>query len=397
MAESGPKVLVLAWDDESDEDSLSGMPWNMRRALELAGCQVTVGQVGAFHRTSEEFRAKWRRWRRMRGMKTLARNTAYRVLPQMTRGRLDRVSRDAARAADEVVRASSADVVFGPGMSMPIGFMKTDRPILYASDATAALVCHMYDDFRKRGRAYRNAFMELETAALARADRTVLASDWTRRSAIEDHHADPDRVSVVPMGANVEVATGTTVEVPASPPTPDDLGLLLVAADPIRKRIDLCVEIMRELRGRGWRATLHYVGPPHPATRVDGVEWAGRLSLKDPEDRKVHRSLLHRCHVGIMPSTAEMFGIAPIESAAYGRPSIVSDAGGLPTVVLDGETGRVVPVDAPVSDWADAVVDVVQDPARYASISTQAHRRFDSVLNWGAWGRTVRGLIEAMI
>ena len=215
--------------------------------------------------------------------------------------------------------------------------------------------------------------------------------------AIEDHHADPDRVSVVPMGANVEVSAGATVEIPASPPTSDDLGLLLVAADPVRKRLDLCAEIMRELRRRGWRATLHYVGPPHPATRLDGVEWAGRLSLKDSKDREVHQSLLHRCHLGIMPSTAEMFGIAPIESAAYGRPSIVSDAGGLPTVVLDGETGRVVPVDAPIADWADAVVDLVQDPERYASISTQAHRRYETVLNWGAWGRTVRGLIEAMV
>ena len=92
-----------------------------------------------------------------------------------------------------------------------------------------------------------------------------------------------------------------------------------------------------------------------------------------------------------------MFGIAPIESAVYGRPSVVSDSGGLPTVVLDGETGRVVPVDSPVEVWTDAILDLVESPERYAQVSTRSHRRYEEVLNWTAWGRTIRGLIEEVV
>jgi len=397
VAESGPRVLVLAWDDESDPNALSGMPWNMRQALESAGCRVVLGGIGTLQRTPAELRAMWRGWQRMRRLKTLARNTTEKMFPRIATGKLRHAAQAAARAADEEVARHSPDVVFGPCMSMPIGFMESDVPILYASDATAALICRTYDTFRDRGAAYRAAFIELETTTLARADRTVVASESTRQSAIQDHHADPEKVRVVPMGANVDNSLGEAVAIPASAPDRKGLDLLLVAADPERKRLDLCLRTVRELRRRGWHASLRYIGPNHPATGEPEVEWAGKLSLAASEDRKVHQRLLRECHLGIMPSTAEMFGIAPIESAAFGRPSLVSDTGGLPTVVLDGETGRVVPVDAPVEAWADAVLDMVEDPDRYQQLSRQAHRRYEDVLNWGAWGRTARGIIEEIV
>ena len=42
----GPRVLVLGWSDSLGEAALSGMPFHMRRGLELAGCDVVVGRIG---------------------------------------------------------------------------------------------------------------------------------------------------------------------------------------------------------------------------------------------------------------------------------------------------------------------------------------------------------------
>ena len=92
-----------------------------------------------------------------------------------------------------------------------------------------------------------------------------------------------------------------------------------------------------------------------------------------------------------------MFGIAPVESAAFGRPSVVSDVGGLPTVVQDGVTGRVVPTQGSEVIWSDAIEAMVSRPDRYAEFSGSAHRRHEKELNWDAWGRSVRGLIEEVI
>ena len=89
-----------------------------------------------------------------------------------------------------------------------------------------------------------------------------------------------------------------------------------------------------------------------------------------------------------------MYGIAPIESAAFGRPSIVSAVGGLTTVVQDGVTGRCLPVDAAVSEWADAIEAMVVPADRYRAYSAAALSRFEDELNWGAWGRRVKRLID---
>ena len=395
----GPRILVLGWEDALDESSLSGMPWNMREALARAGCSVDVVSVGILNKRAVPG-IPWRAVRGsslLRGIRVGIQGVYEDLRPSHVMRVMEKNAVETAKQADEAVRRCSPDVVFGPCMSRPIGFMETGTPIVYASDATATLLLDSYDTYRRRGSGWRDASLAFETAALARADRIVMASERTRRSAIEDHQADPDRVSVVPMGANVSIPEDQVVRIPADPPTEDDLKLLLVAADPERKRLGLCIKVARELRSRGWHATLNYVGPHRSTCSDEVVQWAGQLSLGNPEDRKIHHRLLRDSHVGILPSRAEMFGIAPVESAAFGRPSVVSDVGGLPTVVKDGVTGRLVPNGSPEKIWCDAIEAMICKPDRYAEFSRNAYRRHEEELNWSAWGQTVRGLIEQVL
>ncbi|MCP4835017.1 MAG: glycosyltransferase family 4 protein, partial [Phycisphaera sp.] len=151
------------------------------------------------------------------------------------------------------------------------------------------------------------------------------------------------------------------------------------------------------LEERGWRTRLHYIGPRHAICNRSVVEWAGPLNHGVEADRKRHREILRCAHLAILPSTSEMYGIAPIESAAFGRPSIVSAVGGLTTVVKDGVTGRCLPVETPVSGWADAIESMIIPAERYRAYSAAALHRYQQELNWGAWGRRVRGLVEELI
>ena len=372
------------------------MPWNMRQALGRAGCVIEVAEIGLLGAGSPSGVAIGRS-RVLRNLRDGVRGVYENLLPIRVRNALEKKAVDAARRADEAILRSSPDIVFGPCMSWPIGFMETSTPILYASDATATLLLETYEVHQARGSGWRRACLDFETAALGRADRIAVSSVWTRRSAIEDHGVDPAKISVVPMGANVEIAEGERIEIPAGSPTTGDLRLLLVAADPERKQLHLCIEIIDELRARGWNAKLHYIGPERPACGHEAVEWAGALRLGDPEDRARHRELLRACHLAILPSRAEMFGISPIESAGFGRPAVVSDVGGLPTVVKDGVTGRVVPVESPSAIWCDAIEAMVSRSGRYAEFSRHAFDRCAGELNWDAWGRTVRGLAEELV
>ena len=117
----------------------------------------------------------------------------------------------------------------------------------------------------------------------------------------------------------------------------------------------------------------------------------------EASDRDRHRDILRRAHLAILPSVSEMYGIAPIESAAFGRPAVVSAVGGLTTVVEDGVTGRCLPVDTPVSGWADAIESMVAPPERYRACSAAAFHRYQKELNWNAWGSRVKALVEELV
>ena len=394
----GPRVLALGWGDALGEEALSGMPWNMREGLRRAGCRITLVSIGNLRNPRmSNVGGLTRRFGPLRRCRTGLQGLYGKTFGSRVRRNMERDAIEAARVADRAVDEHAPDVVFGPCMSRPIGYMQTQRPIVYASDATASLLVKNYEGYRKKGSAWRHAAIGFETAALARADRIAVASERVRQSAIEDHDASPHRVFVVPMGSNFSIPEGEIVDVPAEPPSTDDLRLLLVAADPERKRLNLCVGVVRELQRRGWNARLNYVGPFRRICKDRLVEWSGQLRLGDPGDRKTHIRLLRESHVGILPSKAEMFGIAPIESAAFGRPSVVSDAGGLPTVVTDGVTGRVVSGDSSEDVWCDAIEAMIHRPERYAEFSRCAHDRHETELNWDAWGQRVRGLIDQVV
>ncbi len=200
------------------------------------------------------------------------------------------------------------------------------------------------------------------------------------------------------MGAHVTPDNPASIHAPARPPTRDDCQLLIVAADPIRKRVDLAIAATEQLRSRSINATLHIVGPPtEKGTRSKATQTYGRLHLSDPQHRKLHQRLLRDCHLQLLPSLGEAFGIAPIESAHFARPSIVSGVGGLPFVVQHNRTGLVIDRDAAPSAWADAIESLIADPDTYRAMSTATLKRARAQLNWDAWGRSVTQIIRQTI
>jgi glycosyltransferase involved in cell wall biosynthesis len=199
------------------------------------------------------------------------------------------------------------------------------------------------------------------------------------------------------MGAHV-VPEQSDRPLRPDPPSPNEVELVCVAADPVRKRLDFCIDVAEELASRGLRVRLNQVGPPTTrARRSSVVHRAGVLRLSDPEDRRRHAELLRRSHLLLLPSAGEMFGIAPCEAAHFGRPSLVSDAGGLPTAVLHEQTGIVLPLAAPATRYADEIEKLCRDPARYRRLSEAALLRARTELNWDAWGRRVGSIVEEVM
>lgn len=385
-----------------DPNHLSGMPFHMARALRGQGIEIV--ELCEHPRTPEKpplparvirrARREWKRrtppaWRRFLD-DAMPKATRQRLLASVRR-RSENMQSQLDTLTAQGVRL---DAVFGCCISSVLYELRTQIPIVYFSDATSYLICGTYRGLKERGQEHIESLHHVEHISTARARIAAYASPAAHGSAINDLSIPADRARVVPMGANVTPDDPASITAPASPPTRDDCQLLIVAADPVRKRVDLAVEAAECLRARGINTTLHIVGPGTKRSNTSpAAKPHGRLKLSDARARAIHRQLLRDCHLQLLPSLGEAFGIAPVESAHFARPSIVSGVGGLPFVVQHDQTGIVIDRDASASAWADAVESLIDNATRYQAMSTAALERARSELNWDAWGRSVAGII----
>jgi hypothetical protein len=394
------RVGFLSPCNPHDPTGFSGVAHSAWKGLESAGLDLVDLGGRTFRDVSSEFTHHSNG-----GVRSLSRlkkrvREKWQKLEQRIQSPWDysRVKNHARRVSEKTqtaVDAEEVDVLFSVCVNTMLYGLETDVPIVYASDTTANLINQSYTKFANRSAAYHRACEEIDRAGLHKCSIFAPSSLCTAADATEHYGMDPRQVRVVELGANV-IPNGIPIHPDA--PSKDSIELVLVAADPIRKRLSLCMDVATELNQRGWNVTLNYVGPNvREAVGHPLVNWAGRLQLDDPSDRKKHMELLQRSHWMLLPSLAEAFGIAPCEAAHFGRPSVVTDVGGLGTVVKDGETGSVLPLDAPATAYADAIEKYSIHDGTYLAMCDAALSRARTTLNWESWGSRMRQILIEVI
>lgn len=399
------KVGFLSLSDSSDPEPVSGMPHSMRRALKTQGCQT-------FPFFPDENRRRWHHRARshmssfvspplkdvLKRLLGLAPAAPLTSMPldneQIYRHTCEEASR-ASRKVLEMVRGSDVDVFFGCCISVILCEFDVDVPIVYFSDTTARLIFDTYPRLRAQPEGFRRACDEIERQALSRVSAAVFATELARQSAINDYGVHPDRAFTVPMGANIvgeKVGINQSIE---DTPSPSSIRLVMTAADPVRKQLDLSIDVVDALRRQGWDAELELIGPPTPrAAGHPHIHCLGRLSLGSPAGRRENGAALQRSHIMILPSLGEAFGIAPCEAALLGKPSIVSDVGGLPEVVQHDVTGIVMKAGSTAEDYAQEIIGLAERPDRYRAMAAAAAARARKNFTWERWGERLMEIME---
>lgn len=308
---------------------------------------------------------------------------------QKTISRANEISRLAQAKLNQ--KTLELDVLFGICTSTLFFNLQTELPIIYASDTTANLLNTTYPEYMLRSDGYHQACNEIEKKSLGKSSFFLPAAACAHDSAIEFYELAKEKVHLVEFGAHI---TPSQALAKKTPPDINNLQLCLVAADPVRKQLDLCISTTEALNNMGWKTVLHYIGPHHDALeKTSVVRWHGRLQLSDSEDRKTHQEIMEASHWMLLPSTAEAFGIAPCEAAHFAVPSIVTDVGGLPTVVQHQHTGVVMPLSANAKDYAEEIISISKDESRYLAMSDAALERAHNTLSWSVWAEKVKSLM----
>jgi glycosyltransferase involved in cell wall biosynthesis len=364
-------AFVCPWN-AADPNLMSGYAYSMREAFVRMGHDV----VDVFPLADP-----------------LPRYTVSRIAARL-RGQYYNVDRRVERLKDLALAASrrlssikGLDLVFSPS-SLPVSHLFCDEPLYFSTDQTFVDLLDGY--VKNSSAAYRMEGLAQEQAALERAAGALYPSYWARESALRNFRVSPDKVHVVPWGANLPVAPEREAVLASLATRLADpvLRLCFVAREWERKGGDAVLATLRLLKGSGMDVHLTVVGVNQPVPEDLPVHVIPSLNKADPADFRRWLEIMQRSHVLFVPSRAEAYGQVFCEAAAYAMPSVTRSVGGIPTIVKDGQTGICLAQDATPADFAARITSLWTDRAALEAMSLAARRRFEDDLNWDAFARS---------
>jgi glycosyltransferase involved in cell wall biosynthesis len=213
----------------------------------------------------------------------------------------------------------------------------------------------------------------------------LAASEFTRQSLLEVG-VPADRVKLLPLGADL------TDFVPAERPTGGPFRILFVGGVGQRKGIKYLLDAYQRMRTADTELVLAgpLVGSGRALERYRGLyTYLGRLNQRD-----VVRQM-HRCHVLVLPSVFEGFGLVIPEAMATGMPVIASTHSAGPEIVRAGEDGFVLAPDD-VDGLAAKLDGLATRRGATAEMGRAAAERARD-FSWDAHAKRVHELVGSII
>jgi len=228
---------------------------------------------------------------------------------------------------------------------------------------------------------------------------------------IEHYEADPERVSVVHPGVDLQrftPAKDVTAIRQRLGFTSDHIILLFVgriqplkAPDILLKAAALMLAADNALRSR-LRVVICGGPSGNGLARPDSlIALAYELGIADvvrfepPKSPTELADWYRIADLVAVPSHSESFGLVAIEAQASGTPVVAAAVGGLVTAVKDGHSGLLVPSHDPVA-WAAALKKVALSPTLRGELSAGAIRHA-SKFSWEATTDALIGVYQAAL
>lgn len=373
--------IIYAYEDDADDIGVqSGHP---RAMLQQLRGHADVVPVFPLHKSARYlFAPKYAYFR--------ARNLTYRP------DREPYFLRELARQVRRRTRGIAADAIFFPGSHLAAE-VDLNIPMVFCADATFSGMIDFYDSFSRCAPGYLAMGHRQEAAALRRCAAAIYASHWAARSAIVDYGADPNKVHVVPFGANVTAPDSAAIDALIEQRSQGELRILFIGREWIRKGADIVLDACAILHQSGLPVVLDIVGivsPPVPLPSF--ARNHGILRKGDPGECARIERLLSHAHFLFVPSRAENYGMVFCEAAAYAVPSIAADVGGIRTVVRQGVTGFTLPAGSPASAYACLIESCFRRRSEYRELARSSRREYERELNWEIFGRRVMAILEGI-
>lgn len=108
------------------------------------------------------------------------------------------------------------------------------------------------------------------------------------------------------------------------------------------------------------------------------------------------RLMLALADLCVLPSVHDPLPTVVLESMAMGLPVIGMDSGGVPEMIADGQTGLLVPPNAP-APLSEAILTLLEEPARMEQMGERARARVEREFNAHAWTRKLEAVYDELL
>lgn len=301
-----------------------------------------------------------------------------------------------ARQTRQKLSQLGADFVVSPSLK-PITYLNCKQPIAFWTDATFDRMLEFYPAFKNLCQETIRNGHTMEKRALQNATLAIYASDWAASSAIESYGANPDKVKVVPLGANLDhKKTLADIEELVKCRPSNHCNLLFIGVDWFRKGGDVALNVTKGLNKLGLPTTLTIVGcqPISNEPLPSFVKPLGFIKKSSLAGRRRLESLIAESHFLIMPSRAECYGIVFCEANSFGVPCLSTTVGGIPTIIKNGVNGQLFQTSSNVEDYCQYVLGLFSDYKSYKTLATSSFNEYQSRLNWNVAAKAVKQLLK---
>lgn len=297
------------------------------------------------------------------------------------------------RRLDRDLRRRPVDILFVSASPQLVAYSDTQIPIVYMTDATFRQLQGYYPGFSNLAGYNIREGIKLDQKAFQKSAHCMLASEWNRRSALEDYGIDPARISVVPCGANLDRIPGS---LPQQSGDKKHTDLLFLGVEWERKGGAIALDAYRQLKSEGFSVRLKIIGciPPEDLTADTGITVIPFLD-KNREDQfeQLQRILLDTDFL-LLPTRAECAGVVFSEASAYGIPSITTDTGGVSTYIKNGVNGYTLPFQATGRDYATRIKELLASPEKLGLMRKNCRTYYETALSWDLWGERFGAIVQ---
>lgn len=291
-----------------------------------------------------------------------------------------------------------SDILFAPS-SIPMSMVEANKPKVFYTDCTFAGMVGFYDCFSNCDQATINNANYLEQKALESASLAIYSSDWAAQTAIDNYNVNPNKVKVVPFGANLERNFNfEEVKKIISTRSKNVCHLLFLGVDWKRKGGDTAIKVAEILNSLGIKTILHVAGIKKiPLKKIpDFVINHGFINKANKEGRVRIDTLLAQSHFLILPTLAEAYGLVFCEANSFGVPCISTNVGGITTIVKNNVNGMTFSLSDNPELYALYIHSVFTDKKRYNELALSSYNEYSQRLNWNVAGKAITGLLKEL-